>query len=123
MSNKIRLVDLPIYCSACFNQDPSARHVDFDAASDRGYGINATPIIMDDLILCEKCVQHAAKLVDYEDAGPLSAELVRLNEENQRLQIERDKAVGYADKMEDALHHRPEKIDGRSMKRPRELAA
>jgi hypothetical protein len=126
VTDKIRLADHPpVFCAACFNADHEIRHVDFDAAADRGYGLRPgqEPISMDEIVLCERCVTLGAKLLGLEDVRPHQRTAERLEERIGELQGERDRAVEYADKMEDAIGSRPERIDGRKMRRPREPVA
>jgi len=117
LANDIRPAEMPIYCSACGCQDREKRHVDFDAACDRGYGVDqAVPISMDDLIICETCLRSAAGLVGMiDDAEPLEKIAVlerRLAEEKKRA----DKAAAYAERMEQALAARPAPV---KVSRPR----
>lgn len=57
------------YCSACFQQQPGVTHVDFDAAWDGPVLADATgePIThtIDELAICENCMEAAAKLLGY----------------------------------------------------------
>lgn len=117
LANDIRPAELPTYCSACGCQDKSKRHVDFDAACDRGYGADENvPISMDDLIICETCLRSAALLVDMVDGTePLEKIAVlerRLAEEQKRA----DQAAAYADRIEQAIAARPEPV---KVSRPR----
>lgn len=110
VANEIRPADTPIYCSACRGQDKTLTHIDFDAACDRGFGDGPLPVSMDDLILCENCVKNAGRLVGMEEASETSQErdkFKRLWHEEKAL---REQAVGYADRMEEALQHRPDKL-------------
>ena len=124
LTNEISETSRTIYCSACGNQEQSKRHVDFDAACDRGYGnAEAVQIAYDDLVLCENCVREAMTNLGIEDSAFLKAEnedLVR------KLDVERKRRVQaqrYSDTMEEALQHRaePVKIDHR--RKPRILDA
>jgi hypothetical protein len=111
LANEIRPASLPAYCSACFNQDPSLQHIDFDAASDRGYGDGTLPVPMDDLILCENCVRTAARLLGMQDRTELEREL---SESRRRFTAEHrraDNAVSYAESLEKAFSERPNPID------------
>jgi hypothetical protein len=106
-----------MYCSACGCQDREKRHVDFDAACDRGYGADeAIAVSMDDLILCETCLRSGALLVGMiDDAEPVERIAIlerRLDEEKLRA----DKAVSYAERMEAALAERPTPV---KVSRPR----
>jgi hypothetical protein len=122
LANEIRETGMPVYCSACMNQQPKLRHVDFDAATDRGYGNEeAVKVVMDDLILCEGCVKRGAELlgmVDSEEQAEHVADLERrLNVEERRYK----QAQGYADRMEDALQHRAKPITLDHRQKPRQI--
>jgi hypothetical protein len=117
----IKPFNLPQQCSSCFNQDTSLRHIDFQAACDRGwYGQDpATHISMDDLILCESCIGEAARQLGW---MPTSEVMEKIDSLEHRLAKETKRADSgweYADRMEDALKHRPggEVLDHR--RRPR----
>jgi hypothetical protein len=118
VANEVRAANMPIYCSACFGQNSDARHIDFDAACDRGYGDrdDGLKVSMDDLILCEDCVKSGAVLLGMMDTEAFQARLAslehRLEEEKRRA----DKATEYADRMEQALSHRPQEL---KVQRPR----
>lgn len=109
LANEVRATGTPVYCSACFNQDPAAQHVDFDAANDRGYGESDTGIkvSMDDLILCEHCLRRGAELVGMRDARELEEELTSLRRQVDREKHRADAADEYAAKLEDAMDSRP----------------
>lgn len=126
LANEIRPTHMPAYCSACHNQNPEKRHVDFDAACDRGYSDGvAVAVNYDDLILCEDCLKSGARLVEMEDASTLKAQIesleVRLDAE-ERL---RRQAQTYAENMEAALASRtdrkgPAAVEIDHRKKPRE---
>ena len=121
LTNEIRETNTPTHCSACFQQDSKLRHVDLDAACDRGYGDDhGVKIAMEDLILCENCLKGAARLVGMVDDGEEADRIVsletRLAEETARC----EQAVNYANRMETALAARPEPIQvSRPRGRPR----
>lgn len=123
LTTDIRETTMPVRCSACFNQQPQLRHVDFDAACDRGYGNDAgVQIAMDDLILCENCVKEGARTLGIEDSTELKA---KLEDTERKLGVERKlraQAQRYAGTIEDALGHRPEPIKIDHRKKPRKLA-
>jgi hypothetical protein len=50
----------PVYCSACFQQQPTKVHIDFEVAWD-GPVINedGLRVPIDDLYLCENCLETA----------------------------------------------------------------
>lgn len=103
---------LPQYCSSCFAQDSNVRHIDFEAACDRGfYGEDpGTRITMDDLILCENCIGEAASQLGWmrtkETIDKITTLKHRLAESDKRA----DKAEAYAERMEDAFRHRPQQL-------------
>ena len=117
LTNDIRPAELPVYCSACGCQDKSKRHVDFDAACDRGYGADQdVPISMDDLIICETCLRSAAGLVGMiDDTEPLE-KIATLEQRLSGEQKRADKAAAYAERMEQALAARPSPV---KVSRPR----
>lgn len=119
LANEIREASRPVYCSACFNSQ-GIRHVDFDAASDRGYANEeAVKINMDDLILCENCIKEGARALGIEDSLTLKEELEdhkrKLDITHRRLK----QAQRYADTMEEALQHRPKEVHIDHRKKPR----
>lgn len=108
----IQPVNMPQYCSSCFNQDSNLRHIDFEAACDRGwYGQDpGTHVAMDDLILCENCIGEGARqlgwMPTHEVVDKMTSLEHRLAEETKRA----DKAESYAERMEDAIKHRPNQL-------------
>lgn len=70
---RVRISDpKPDRCAACFQgAQESVRFVDFDAAIDRGTVASETGAVLsgiDDLHLCESCVQSAAEALDLKAA-------------------------------------------------------
>lgn len=49
----------PVYCSCCFQQQPSVIHIDYQVAWD-GPVINedGLRVPIDDLYLCQKCIEN-----------------------------------------------------------------
>jgi hypothetical protein len=112
------------HCVACFTQDHTIRHIDFDAACDRGFGedhVSGMKISMDDLILCENCIKQAAKMIDMEPIGKSAQTIRELEIELDTAQRERKQAQNYSDRLEVAFDHRekPVALDRRS--KPRSL--
>jgi hypothetical protein len=125
-TNEVSLGATPPYCSACFGFDGDTRHVDFDAASDRGYGENG--VSMDNLILCETCLRSGAGLVGMVDATQQADRIATLEKRLADEQKRADQAVAYANRMEQAIAARPEPITvsrprGRPAKRPEAVGA
>jgi hypothetical protein len=119
LANEIREADKPIYCSACFNSQ-DVRHVDFDAACDRGYANQeAVQIVMDDLILCENCVREGARLLGMTDDAELHQRVTDLESKLDTERKLRRQAQNYADTMEDALGKRPDPVHIDHRRKPR----
>jgi hypothetical protein len=119
LANEIRETSMPVYCSACFNQ-ANIRHVDFDAACDRGYAnAEAVEVSMDELVLCENCVKNGAAILGIEDSKQLKTELDDAEMALKRERKEREQAQRYASTLEDAVHQKGVKLDHRQ--KPRQL--
>lgn len=121
LASEIRETGRPIYCSACFNSQP-IRHVDFDAACDRGYGQDDhVQIAMDDLILCENCVREGAAVLGIEDSRELKTKLA---DTERKLQVKSkllEKSERYVATLEDAFGQRGTHIDHRKKPRRQEV--
>jgi hypothetical protein len=121
LANEIRETQSIVLCSGCFNQQPHLRHIDFDAACDRGYGYDeAVKVTMDDLILCENCVKEGAKLLGMEDSHSLKADRDDYERKWRVEKKRREQQEGYASRLEDTLGQRPEPIRIDHRKKPRE---
>jgi peptide methionine sulfoxide reductase MsrA len=118
LSSDIREAARPIYCSSCFNSQ-DIRHVDFEAACDRGYGkAEAVQITYDDLIICENCMREGLMVLGIEDSTELKAERDDLKRKFAIKSARVDQLQNYADNLEGVMKERPEvRMDGR--KRPR----
>jgi len=101
LANEIRPTNMPPYCSACYDQKPQKRYVDFDAASDRGWTEDGQS--MDDLILCEDCIRSAAVHVNMRDTTELEVEIEQLRSSSARYMQQRNAARTYAKRLEEAL--------------------
>lgn len=122
LANEIREVATPIRCVACWNQQPALRHVDFDSACDRGYSDGvATPVSMDELVLCENCVRVGAELLGMTASDTLKAELEGTKRKLDVQRKRQEQAQRYSDTMEEALGHRPEPVRIDHRKKPRQL--
>jgi hypothetical protein len=117
LASDIREAQKPIFCSACFNQQ-DIRHIDFDAACDRGYGKSeAVEVAMDDLILCENCVKNGAELLGMTDNSSLKAEVQDLKRKLEVKDKLLEKEKRYSATMEDLLGQKEITVDHR--KKPR----
>lgn len=118
LANEVREAAMPMYCAACFNQQPQLQHIDFDASIDRGYGNDeATRVAMDDLILCENCVREGARLLDMTERDDQT--IASLERKLDIAEKAKRQAQNYASTMEDALSKRPEKVRIDHRKKPR----
>jgi hypothetical protein len=79
----------PAACASCFGQYPDRTHIDFEAAYD-GPVINSDDNIkmpVDDLIVCDECLQQAARLLPNEQGE-------RIKELERELEGQRERLVG-----------------------------
>ena len=86
----------PSHCSSCYGQYPQRRHIDFEAAYD-GPVINTDGLrqSIDDLIICEDCMESAAKFVGYVNDEAMKREIERL-----KMQVEtRDEMLAKQDQV------------------------
>lgn len=99
------------FCSACFNQEPSKRHVDFGASYDgpvmsTGSEENPIRVSIDELVLCEDCLSSGAEilgLVNADEQVTANEELAqRVEELSERLAG----AVAYISKLEETASTR-----------------
>ena len=121
LANDIREADRPIHCSACFNSQ-DLRHIDFDAACDRGYANEeAVQVVMDDLIICENCVRAGARLLGMEDEAVNADRIADLERKLDVKEKLYKQASTYADNLEDAFEKRPTPIQIDHRKKPRKL--
>lgn len=118
--HQIALTGLPLRCSACFNQDPGRRHIDMDAACDRGYGKDeAVQVAYDDLVLCENCVREAATLINMVAKDDKALE--NLERQLKSEQEHRRRAERWANTMQEAIAAMPTKPEIDHRKKPRPL--
>jgi hypothetical protein len=87
----IQLREGTLACSNCF-QAEEVTHVEFPAAwdgptlnADTTIGTGIEPVAIDELVLCEKCLAVAARLIGLVHAPDLVAELERLRTEKSEL--------------------------------------
>jgi len=108
----------PIKCSFCFGQQPRKRHVDFDSAIDRGYGMEGTiQIPMDEAIGCEDCVRVGAELLGMEFSKEKDR---RIEDLERKLDVERKRhkqAQRLADTYQDLVEQKNIHVDHRKLPR------
>ncbi len=99
----------PTHCSSCFGQYVDRRHVDFEAAwdgpvihdgvmTDEGV-TNRIPVSIDELVICEECLTHGAKLLGLKDGQ----ENVRLLDSLAVLAADLEQAKAYIASLEQAV--------------------
>jgi hypothetical protein len=99
----------PTHCSSCFGQYPERRHVDFQAAWDGPVihdgvmtddGVtNRIPVSIDELVICEECLTHGAKLLGLKEGQ----ENKRLLDSLAVLAAELEQAKSYIATLEQAV--------------------
>lgn len=83
----------PPYCASCFNAVDEP-HVDFEAAYD-GPVIPGTPVPVpvDDLVICESCLEEAFNLLDPQGLRETIRELAQIVQDQQKEIHAKDKAI------------------------------
>jgi hypothetical protein len=106
----------PAVCSACHNSQPELRHVDFDAEYDGpviGGGPEARGIAVDDLILCERCIRDAGRLVGLEPIGDTAATIEALQSQLLAAGDWNSQLGKYVWSLQEALASRPDSLPSR----------
>lgn len=101
-----RLANKPAYCASCYQQE-SVRYVDFEAAYD-GPVIPGAPahIAIDDLVLCENCLNTAFSILDPQGKDETIAELAQIVKDQQREIAAKDKMLtGATATIEELVDH------------------
>jgi hypothetical protein len=118
----------PTHCAACFSQNFSLRHVDFEAAYDGPVLVaeDMRPQI-DELIMCEQCLAEAAQVLGWETEDTREDRL-RDQETIARLESEKTAIEEYAKKLEEVLERgrdagRVPPAKGRPIKKPEVIHA
>jgi hypothetical protein len=72
----MKVVGQVAFCASCFNQDPTATHVDLEAYWDGPVidSNNGVKQAIDDLVLCDTCIAEAAKLIGFVDDDGMKQE-------------------------------------------------
>ena len=109
----------PVFCTACYNQQPQKAHIDWETSYDGpvidngiadrdGKITNHLRVSIDELVVCEDCVKAAARLLGMgEEAGEELA-LLRAN-----AQVLTEEAVGlreYVKDLERAVAAKPTRV-------------
>jgi len=108
----------PPHCSSCFGPHVDRRHVDFESAWDGptfgtdiatgdGKPVRNLTVTIDDLVICEKCVEEAAGLVGLIRADELVEENVAQLEQLDNLRDRLADREDYIAKLERAVAAKP----------------
>jgi hypothetical protein len=117
-ADRIHLAEpAPPHCSGCFQQKPQTRHVDFGAAYDGPAvpalegSVGVVAHVIEDLILCEDCIENAAKFVGLVRAESLQAALDQAEASNRELAMRLAGLEDYTAKLAEAVavKHEPRK--------------
>lgn len=111
---KIRLAEVPpTHCSSCFGQYPDREHVDFGAAwdgptfpPDHEQVAGGKSVVIDDLVVCDECLRHAAGLVGMVDPDDTARHIAQLELQAEELRERLHGATDYIGKLEAASEAR-----------------
>lgn len=126
-ADRIRLTEVaPPYCSSCFTQKPRMRHIDFGAVydgpvirSEEGLTLHQ----IDDLIICQSCLEVAGRLIGLGHIEKVQAELQNAIAENDEL-MERCRGYqAYIEAQESANKLRDQLPNGHGKTAKRKAAA
>ena len=97
----------PLKCSCCYGQYTKREHVDFVSAYEGPLLDKDNPRggHIDWLVLCDECIRNAYNLLKDDERGEKIKELAA---ENTRLRAEARRHEAFAEKLQEALHIRPE---------------
>lgn len=103
MEARIHIVDpAPPYCAACYQAVPEKRHVDFGASTDGAVlpaalndAVGVVGHVIDEIVVCETCIAHAADLIGLGDVAELKERLAVSEARNDQLhaQLEATRAA------------------------------
>lgn len=101
----MKIVQPPPACSGCYLQNVKLKHIDFEVCYDGPIlgGPGSIPYQVDDLILCEKCIENAAKLVGLKRHSKLIERIELLEAERAVLIEEAATQKAFADQLRGAL--------------------
>lgn len=109
----------PPHCSSCFGAYPSRPHVDFGATYDGPVlGEGVTMHVIDDLVICEDCLVTAGKLIGLGDVVAVTAEMHRLEHENDDRLQEIIELRNYVERLEAVRDGRPAMLAPTSPRKP-----
>lgn len=108
-----KLADKPAYCCSCFQQEP-VRYVDFDAVYDGPMIPGAPSVSVDDLIICERCLEEAFDILDPQNLKETIRELEQIVTAQQEEIRDKDKAIlGARATISELVDHPVAKIPGK----------
>lgn len=113
----MKLADKFQYCASCHGQYVERQHVDFGSFFD-GPTINVegrdAPVPIDDLIICDRCLTNAGKLIGLYPAEELKKE----NEELGKAVEAKEREVTDRDELISDLTHTVEKLSNDKIQKP-----
>lgn len=96
-------------CSACYDQKPKERHVDFNVAYEGPViSVAEQPVPIDDLVICESCLIRAAKLIGLSDPYVLRERLAAAEAQRDAAEEQLAAQVAYARRLEGTIAAKPE---------------
>lgn len=95
----------PAMCSACFGQYPDRHHIDFGASWDGPVLDGAHRVSIDELIICENCIEIAASLFGLTADG--SIEIARILKATKQTAVDLVSAHKYIELLEAAVAAKP----------------
>lgn len=108
-----KLANKPAYCCSCFQQEP-VRYVDFDAVYDGPMIPGAPPVSVDDLIVCENCLEEAFNILDPQGLRETIRELEQIVLAQEEEIRDKDKAIlGSRATINELVDHPVAKIPGK----------
>ena len=126
MADRIHLAEpAPPHCSSCFQAKPQMEHVDFGAAWDGPVvpGEGVVQHVIDDLIICRRCLEEAGLLIGLGDVGKLKDELQEAETANDNLMNTIRGLKKYIASLEDVRENRPSEILDPPKRQRRKAAA
>lgn len=108
----------PPFCSSCFGPHVDRRHIDFESAWDgptfgsdiatgEGKPVRNLTVAIDDLIICEKCVEQAAVMLGMVRADELVEENAEQREKLDNLRERLAEQADYVAKLEKTVAAKP----------------
>lgn len=101
----------PTHCSCCYGTNIESPHVDFEVTYEGPVfleKLDADPVLIDEIIMCESCMEEAAGLLGFVKAEETLAKMDDMAVELARLEGALVESRTYASSLESALQSKPE---------------